>query len=78
MCIRWRMALLLTPANKKTKVSSLALVYSLLRITMSWCRLFPPLKVAMTTMAEHVKQSPALIWLLSSAASETESDSILR
>lgn len=38
----------------------------------------PPLKVAMTTMAEHVKQSPALIWLLSSAASETKSDSIPR
>lgn len=37
----------------------------------------PPLKVVMTTIAEHVKQSPALIWLLNSAASETTSDSIL-
>ncbi|UVK90909.1 hypothetical protein LOY52_12840 [Pseudomonas sp. B21-051] len=36
----------------------------------------PPLKVAMTTMAEHVKKSPALVWLLGAAS--TQSDSILR
>ncbi|MCM2380147.1 hypothetical protein [Pseudomonas marginalis] len=38
----------------------------------------PPFKVAMKAMAEHVKQSPALIWLLSNAASETKSDPTLR
>lgn len=36
----------------------------------------PPLKVAMTTMAEHLKKSPALVWLLGAASAQ--SDSILR